>query len=111
MIGAEALATEEGKRRTKHFASLDGHAIEGTARAVFDRPSIIDEVGGIRAPTLVMHGTEDVPIPIEIARETARRIPGAELVEIPGAGHSSPIEKAGAVAAAMRTFIDRVHAG
>lgn len=108
MLGAEALATEDGKRWTKHFESLDGNALDGTAHAVFDRESILDKVSAVTAPTLIIHGTEDIPIPIEVAHETAARISGARVVEIPGAGHTSPVEKPDAVAAAIRSFVDDI---
>jgi pimeloyl-ACP methyl ester carboxylesterase len=41
----------------------------------------------VRVPTLVMHGSEDKVVPIEVARYVASRIPSARLVEISGAGH------------------------
>ena len=41
----------------------------------------------ISAPTLVIHGRDDPLLPIEHGRDTAGRIPGAELVEIAGMGH------------------------
>jgi pimeloyl-ACP methyl ester carboxylesterase len=40
----------------------------------------------IRVPTLVLHGTQDAIVPIEVARYVADRIPGATLVEV-SAGH------------------------
>jgi len=40
----------------------------------------------IRVPTLLVHGTENVIIPIERARYAAERIPGARLLELPGEG-------------------------
>src|SRR6266542_3546540 len=40
----------------------------------------------IRVPTLVLHGTEDTIVPIEVARYVADRISGARLVEVP-TGH------------------------
>jgi class 3 adenylate cyclase len=40
----------------------------------------------IRVPTLLVHGTENVVIPIERARYAAERIPGARLLELPGEG-------------------------
>ncbi len=47
----------------------------------------------IRAPTLVMTGTADRLIPPENSRLIARLIPGARLLEFPGAGHCFPLEK------------------
>jgi len=44
----------------------------------------------LRVPTLVLHGTADIPVPIALARITAERIPGARLVTIPGMGHDLP---------------------
>ena len=41
----------------------------------------------IRVPTLVLHGSEDTVVPVEVASYMAERIPGARLVEVPGAGH------------------------
>jgi pimeloyl-ACP methyl ester carboxylesterase len=40
----------------------------------------------IRVPTLVLHGTRDATVPIDVARYVADRIPGARLVEVDG-GH------------------------
>jgi pimeloyl-ACP methyl ester carboxylesterase len=42
----------------------------------------------ITAPTLVVHGTEDVTMSPENARVMARSIPGAELQMWPGVGHN-----------------------
>ena len=46
-----------------------------------------DVLGAISAPTLLLHGAEDEIVPIDVARYLAERIPGARLIEIPGAGH------------------------
>ena len=41
-------------------------------------------------PTLVIHGTSDVTVPIDISgREAARMIPGAQLLEYEGAPHAT----------------------
>jgi 3-oxoadipate enol-lactonase len=44
--------------------------------------------GLIEAPTLIVAGSEDVLIPPENAHLLAQKIPGAEVVVIPGAGHA-----------------------
>jgi pimeloyl-ACP methyl ester carboxylesterase len=41
----------------------------------------------VRVPTLVLHGSEDQIVPLEVARYVASSIPTARLVEIPGVGH------------------------
>ncbi len=46
-----------------------------------------DRLPSITAPTLLMCGAEDVLIPPENSRIIAGRIPGARLIEYPGAGH------------------------
>ena len=44
----------------------------------------------ITAPTLVLHGDADVLVPMACGQDTARRIPGAKFVAIPGMGHDLP---------------------
>jgi 3-oxoadipate enol-lactonase len=45
-------------------------------------------LGGLRHPTLIVTGTEDVLIPPENSRIIADAIPDSRLVEIEGAGHA-----------------------
>lgn len=48
----------------------------------------------VRVPTLVLTGDRDRLVPPENSRRLARLIPGARLVELPGAGHAFPFERA-----------------
>jgi pimeloyl-ACP methyl ester carboxylesterase len=41
----------------------------------------------VRVPTLVLHGSEDGIVPLEVAAFTAQRLPSARLVELAGVGH------------------------
>jgi pimeloyl-ACP methyl ester carboxylesterase len=45
----------------------------------------------VRVPTLVIHGTADVLVPVENGRMVAAAVPGARLVEIEGMGHDLPM--------------------
>ncbi|WP_407566186.1 alpha/beta fold hydrolase [Streptomyces sp. 184] len=47
-------------------------------------------LGGITAPTLVLHGTHDPLFPYAHGEALAREIPGAGLVPLPGMGHQMP---------------------
>ncbi|GAB3659667.1 alpha/beta fold hydrolase [Ramlibacter alkalitolerans] len=44
----------------------------------------------LRVPTLVVHGAADPLVPVACGEDTARRIPGARLVTVPGMGHDLP---------------------
>ncbi len=61
----------------------------------------------VRVPTLVLHGSEDKIIPLEVARYLASRIPTARLVELPGLGHLS-IGALQAVADQIENFVTEV---
>jgi pimeloyl-ACP methyl ester carboxylesterase len=70
-----------------------------------------ERLGEIRAPTLVLHGTEDRMIASENARILSRLIPGAELVLLEGAGHVYHSERAEATDRAVLDFIRRHRGG
>jgi len=50
------------------------------------------EVERIDAPALVLHGDEDLIVPVENGRTLAARLPNARYVELPGRGHNLPLE-------------------
>jgi pimeloyl-ACP methyl ester carboxylesterase len=65
----------------------------GTGRqlvAILAAQSRIEKLGGIKVPTLVIHGTDDVLVPVENGRRTANAIPGARLLEFEHMGHNLP---------------------
>jgi len=62
-------------------------------------------VEGIDAPTLVVHGSEDLIVPVENGRMLAGRIPGARYVELPGRGHNLPLEEPDTFAAFVQDFL------
>jgi pimeloyl-ACP methyl ester carboxylesterase len=85
----------------------------GTVRAirgVTDRTAVTPELPRITAPTLVVVGDEDVATPLDKAEAVAAGIPGARLVVVDGAGHSSTVEAPEAVSRLLRDFLE-AHAG
>ena len=72
--------------------------------ALRDRADSRPVLAGIAIPTLVVVGAEDTLTPPADAEAMAAAIPGAKLTTIPGAGHLSPMERPGAVAAALGDF-------
>ena len=65
----------------------------GTGRqlvAILAAASRVDRLGRVKVPTLVIHGTEDVLVPVENGRIVAAAVPGARLIEYEGMGHNLP---------------------
>jgi pimeloyl-ACP methyl ester carboxylesterase len=79
-------------------------------RAMATRPDSLDVLGHVDVPTLVVVGAEDVLSPPSDAAEMAKAAGGAELVEIPEAGHLTPLEAPDAVASALSSFVRRISA-
>lgn len=61
----------------------------------------------ITVPTLVIAGERDGFTPPERSRAMAQAIPGAELLEIPQASHTAPIERPHLVDTTIRDFVAR----
>jgi pimeloyl-ACP methyl ester carboxylesterase len=65
----------------------------GTGRqlvAILAAQGRLEKLSRIKVPTLVIHGTEDVLVPIENGRRVASAIPGARLIEFEHMGHNLP---------------------
>jgi pimeloyl-ACP methyl ester carboxylesterase len=103
---------EEHPEGVQHERALmlahDPEGIYLACQAVFDRDDVLDQVGAISAPTLIIVGEEDTATPPERAHELNEAIAGSELVVIPRAGHHSPIENPGPVTDAIERFLARV---
>jgi pimeloyl-ACP methyl ester carboxylesterase len=89
-------------------AERNGFSADVAALAVQHDSLVIDGLGGITCPTAVIVGAEDLPVYVAGCRHLAANIPGARLVEIPGAGHDVHRERVEAVAAAISELCERI---
>ena len=90
-------------RRLMMSASPEG--IAAAARGMAERPDMTAVLAEIRCPTLVVVGREDASSTPAEMRGIAAAISGAKFVEIPAAGHLSPIENPAAVNSAILEFL------
>jgi proline iminopeptidase len=67
--------------------------------------SVMDRLGEIKVPTLVMAGRDDFIFPPEHQIELAAGIPNGQLKIIDRAGHNPQLERPNEVMAALREFI------
>jgi len=58
--------------------------------AIWTQDNRVPALASVKVPTLVVHGTDDPLVSVEGGKETARAIPGAQLMLIEGMGHDLP---------------------
>jgi pimeloyl-ACP methyl ester carboxylesterase len=68
-------------------------------------PGVEAELERVAVPTLVIAGDRDQPHVLENARRFAARIPGAELVVLPGVAHLPSLERPDEFARLMGAFL------
>jgi len=73
--------------------------------AACDAFDVMERLGEVRSPTLVIGGTADVLTPPKYSVYLRDHIPGAELVLVDAAGHMVMLEKPEAVSRAISKFI------
>ena len=80
----------------------------GALEAMKGRPDSTQDLAGIDVPTLVVVGEDDAVTPLEAAQNLERRIPRANLVVVPEAGHLSNLEAPDAFNGALAEFLGEV---
>ena len=96
LFGRSFLADPMRKGEHRHWrARLNAlpNDLHRAAAASAHRLAIGEELARITAPTLIVAGAEDRPIPVSAARALQRRIAGAQLREIADTGHAVMLEQ------------------
>lgn len=111
LVGSGFLAANPGwlDRWTDHVEHH--YDFTGMARliaALNGRPDYAPTTSRIDVPATVIHGTDDSVFPLDFGRHLAGLIPGADLVEVEGAGHATPMEQPAPVTAAVCALVKRV---
>jgi pimeloyl-ACP methyl ester carboxylesterase len=102
-----ARAAELVRPFVRHRAPPWAAWAQTVAALTYDR---VADLGRVRVPTIVVHGEHDLMVPLDSARTLARRIAGARLHVVPGAGHGAALEAADEVAGLLLDWVAE-HAG
>lgn len=93
-IGGPAYPENDEELRVKVGRQIDRRYYpQGVGRQYYavvadgDRTNLLKSV---KAPTLVIHGSDDPLLPVECGRDVAASVPGAVMHEEPGMGHEIP---------------------
>ncbi|EGU37293.1 hypothetical protein VII00023_12626 [Vibrio ichthyoenteri ATCC 700023] len=93
------------KRHLAQIKAERAEAIVKIGRMVFGRRDLIDELYKFTLPTLIAVGAEDAPRPYLESYLMQDCIDGAQLVQIPNAGHISNLEQPEFVTALLSDFL------
>ena len=103
-LGDAHLARMRAQRVGNRPAAL-ARVLEGMGTGAME--PVVDRFGEIQVPVLLAAGAEDAKFS-QLARHMAERLPRAEMVIVPGAGHAVQVEAPRALAAAVEAFLRRV---
>ena len=81
--------------------------VAAALRGMAARSDSTDTLGEIDVPTLIICGQHDTISTADEMQEIARQISGSRYVEVPDAGHMSPLENPTVVNQAIRDFLAR----
>ncbi len=94
MIGSSGFPFDEEYIRDLAARSFDRCFYPvGLARqlmAIVSSPPWVDDLAGVKIPTVVVHGDSDPLVRPSWGEKTAAAIPGAKFVSIPDMGHDLP---------------------
>ena len=92
------------EKSKKRYADMDFRSV-GELMDTFTRLNLTGQLNQISAPTLVLVGEEDILKSRKYSELIAKKIPNAELIIIPHAGHAVCLEKPVAFNSAILGFV------
>jgi 3-oxoadipate enol-lactonase len=93
------------QRLRKMIESCPTQTLINALYALRDREDHSDFLPSIADPTLILVGRDDALTPPEMARQMHAAIPRSRLVEIPDAGHMTPLENPDALNRELEGFV------
>jgi non-heme chloroperoxidase len=91
--------------QTLAMAMLASPAATMACVDAFARTDFRDELGAVKVPTLVLHGTADIPVPLALAKATAAGIAQAKLIEYADASHGIVLTERDRVTRDLQAFL------
>jgi pimeloyl-ACP methyl ester carboxylesterase len=72
----------------------------------FSRTDFRPELAAAKVPTLVLHGTADIPVPLAQGKATAAGIAQSKVIEYPDASHGIVVTERDCVTRDLQAFIE-----
>lgn len=104
-------APDDAIARDKDIAKDDAFTRRGViaqGMAIADYSVDPADVAAVKAPTLALHGTQDLAVPYAAGKKLSEQIPGAKLVTFEAAGHNYFVAAGAEANAAVDKFVTEV---
>lgn len=93
---------------TDRLAAQEPKQLYPAVRAVIERASILQLLGSIEVPTLIIVGEDDLSTPPGCSVRMDRAFPSSRLEILPSTGHLSVVESPDTIAHLIETFCDEI---
>lgn len=104
-VDGTALQLDDFRRYVEHISDIDLDLYLAMLQSAGEH-SAEDLLAKITVPTLVIAAEKDTFTPVAVVRAMAEAIPGAEYLELAGASHAAPAERADIINERIETFLD-----
>jgi pimeloyl-ACP methyl ester carboxylesterase len=106
-IDGVALAGDDFRQYVEHLSDVDLDLYLTMLQKAGDH-SAEDLLPQVASPTLVIAAERDTFTPVDVCRPLSQLIPEAQYLELPGASHAAPLERASVINQAIDEFMQRV---
>ena len=104
--GLSALQSLSPERSKSHHRNAKGLALAAKGMLTQRNSQVIDSLPNIKVPSLIVVGADDTPF-LAAADYMVKKIPNAEKVVVPNAGHAVNIDQPGEFMSALKPFLAR----
>jgi pimeloyl-ACP methyl ester carboxylesterase len=99
------LGDHDASEWTPKWSAVEPERLRLIANALVSRDGVLDRVGEISVPALVLHGTADLAYPVAKAEALTAALPKAELITIDGGAHFLSLTHAADVNPHLERFL------
>jgi pimeloyl-ACP methyl ester carboxylesterase len=106
-VNGKLVHPDDFKPYFRHLSSMDPRLFLGMLKHASEHTAF-DHLPSVKAPTLIVAGTEDTFTPYWLSEEMHDRIPGSEMLTVPGGTHIALIEQHELVTLRLEKFLARI---
>ena len=92
-------------RDARQEMNTDTTALLQLMRATHERPDYREHLKKVKTPTLIIQGEKDALLPVHLAEDVHKSIPGSQLEIIPHVGHTLNLEAVPQITQLIKEFV------